>query len=162
MTIVENHYGKSRVRVARVVRQKDRHELHEMTVAIQLEGDFESSYRDGDNRLIIATDSMKNTVYVLAKDPAVAQPESFGLLIGRHFLKMYPHVTRVRVEVLEHSWERHGRFSFIAGGQQCRAWRASMSRARRRSSNPESPGTCYFKTTGSGFRGLHQRSLYDA
>ena len=44
MTILENRYGKSRVRIARIVRNGDRHEFHEMTVGIQLEGDFESSY----------------------------------------------------------------------------------------------------------------------
>jgi urate oxidase len=157
MTIVENHYGKSRVRVARVVRQKDRHELHEMTVAIQLEGDFDTSYAAGDNRLIVATDSMKNTVYVLAKDPAVAQPESFGLLIGRHFLNTYAHVTRARVEVLEHSWERHGRFSFIAGGQECRLARINVTRDQ---TVVEAGVTGYvlLKTTGSAFEGyIHDR-----
>lgn len=152
MTIVENHYGKSRVRVARLVRQQERHELHEMTVAIQLEGDFESSYTAGDNRLTVATDTMKNTVYALAKDPAVAQPESFGLLLARHFLDTNAHVTRATLEVLEHPWHRHGHFSFIAGGAQRRVARINATREK---TVVESGITGYvlLKTTGSGFEG---------
>src|SRR5579863_10595042 len=61
MTILENRYGKSRVRVARLIRGRDHHDFYEMTVAIQLEGDFESSYTAGDNSQVLPTDTMKNT-----------------------------------------------------------------------------------------------------
>ena len=84
MKIVENRYGKSRVRVARVVRQKDHHDFHELTVGIQLEGDFDASYVEGDNSLVLPTDTMKNTVHALAESPEVEQPESFGLLLARN------------------------------------------------------------------------------
>ena len=120
MVIVENHYGKSRVRVARLIRHKDHHDLHEMTVAIALEGDFDSSYADGDNSKVLPTDTMKNTVYALSKDPAVEQPESFALLLARHFVKENSQVATARVEVAAHTWQRHGRFSFVAGGGQRR------------------------------------------
>ena len=62
MYILENRYGKSKVRVARIVRGKDHHDFHEMTVAIALEGDFNSSYKAGDNSLVLPTDTLKNTV----------------------------------------------------------------------------------------------------
>src|SRR5258706_2610428 len=114
MDIVENHYGKSRVRVARLVRHKDHHDLHEMTVAISLEGDFESSYSEGDNSKVLPTDTMKNTVYALSKDLAVEQPESFATLLARHFVKENSQVSTARVEVAEHTWQRQGRVSFIA------------------------------------------------
>jgi len=128
MTILENRYGKSRVRVARLIRQKDRHDFYEMTVGIQLEGDFDSSYIEGDNSRVLPTDTMKNTVYALAKDDAVTQPESFGLLLARHFIHVNPHVTRAHVEVAQHPWARHGRFSFVAGGAHRRIARISCTR----------------------------------
>ena len=155
MKILENHYGKSRVRVARIVREKDRHDFHELTVAIQLYGDFETSYSEGDNRLVVATDTMKNTVYALAGDPAIAQPESFGLLLGRHFLHHYPHVSEVRIGLEEHVWQRHGRFSFTAGGAHRRTAYVTTSRQ----SNTVEAGVSGFvllKTTGSAFEGYIQ------
>jgi len=63
----ENRYGKSRVRLVRVKRSGDWHELQEWTVQILLSGDFSSCFADGDNRKILPTDTMKNTVYSLAR-----------------------------------------------------------------------------------------------
>ena len=55
-----NAYGKSAVRLTKVVRDKGTvHEFFEMDVAIQLEGDFAAAYTDGDNRSVIATDTIK-------------------------------------------------------------------------------------------------------
>src|ERR1700678_889213 len=115
MNIVENRYGKARVRVARIVRSKGRDDFYEMTVAIALEGDFDSSYREGDNSLVLPTDTMKNTVYALAQDPAVEQPESFARLLATHFLGRLRHVSSVRIDIHGHLWSRNDRFSFIAG-----------------------------------------------
>ena len=42
------------------------HRVRDLTVAIALEGDFAASYVDGDNSLVVATDTMKNTAYALA------------------------------------------------------------------------------------------------
>jgi len=153
MRIVQNHYGKSRVRVARVVRQKDRHDFHEMTIAIQLEGDFESSYTEGDNSRVLPTDTMKNTVYALAQDPAVTHPESFGLLLGRHFLDTQPQVTRARIELAEHVWQRHGRFSFTGGNAHSRI--ARISRMRDETAIEAGvEGFLLLKTAGSAFEGF--------
>ena len=63
-------------------------------------------YETGDNSDIIATDSQKNTVYVLAKQHGVASPEEFGLLLATHFVSKYPWVTRARVQVTAHPWQR--------------------------------------------------------
>ena len=63
-------------------------------------------YDTGDNSDVIATDSQKNTVYILAKLHGVASPEEFGLLVTDHFLSTYPWVTKSRVEVSLHPWRR--------------------------------------------------------
>src|SRR5690348_17546302 len=99
MELAYNSYGKARVRVARVVRGKDRHEFLERTVAIRLEGDFADSYSAADNSAVLPTDTMKNTVYALAKDEAFLQPEAFGLLLGRYFLNSHQHVSQARIEI---------------------------------------------------------------
>jgi urate oxidase len=105
-----NSYGKSRVRLLRVARQGGRHDIKEMTLAIRFEGDFESAHTKGDNTKILPTDTMKNTVYALARQHSIETVEEFGLHLIDHFLTYNPQVTRVRVEVHEHLWARlpHG------------------------------------------------------
>jgi urate oxidase len=153
VNIVENRYGKSRVRVARIVRGKDHHDFHEMTVAIALEGDFDSSYRVGDNSLVLPTDTMKNTVYALARDPAVEQPESFARLLANHFLDRLRHVSCVKIDVQGHLWRRNGPYSFTGGpGHR----RIAKIEATREKVSVESgvAGYLVMKTTGSAFEGF--------
>jgi urate oxidase len=72
-----------------------------------LEGDFETSYTEADNRKVIATDSIKNTIYVLAKHSQhVMQPERFAQEIACHFLDTYQHVSDAHVRILLHRWCR--------------------------------------------------------
>ena len=97
----ENNYGKQRVRILQVVRRPDRHDIKELTLGIRLEGDFESAHNKGDNRKVLPTDTMKNTVYTLAKQHAIESPEEFCLRLAEHFLSRNPQVSRVRVEAAE-------------------------------------------------------------
>lgn len=79
----------------------------ELLVCVLLEGDFETSYTEGDNSLVIPTDTQKNTVYALAKKHHVDDIESFALYISKHFLSSdYPQVKGVHVEIDESIWER--------------------------------------------------------
>src|SRR3954451_13589827 len=104
--LVSDVYGKSRVRLVRVIRHGDRHDLKEMTVNIRFEGDFDSCYRTGDNSRILPTDTMKNTVYALAKDSSVATVELFAQHLVQHFLSNNPQASRVEVNIAEHLWNR--------------------------------------------------------
>ena len=153
MNIVENRYGKSRVRVARIVRRDGGHDFHEMTVAIALEGDFDSSYRDGDNSLVLPTDTMKNTVYALARDPAVEQPESFASLLAKHFLDHFKHLSRVHIEVQAHPWSRNGPYSFTGGPAHRRVAKLAATRENL-SMESGIAGYLLMKTTGSAFEGF--------
>ena len=65
--LAENRYGKSRVRLVRVNRQAAVHEFEEWSVDVVLRGDFLSCFVEGDNSKILPTDTMKNTVYSLAR-----------------------------------------------------------------------------------------------
>src|ERR1700722_9461152 len=110
--LAENNYGESRVRLLRVVRQEGRHDIKELTVGIQFEGDFEAAHTKGDNKKILPTDTMKNTVYVIARQYPVEAVEEFALHLIEHFLTYNPQVSRVRVEASENLWER-----LILGGK---------------------------------------------
>jgi urate oxidase len=122
--LTENHYGKSEVRLTKIIRDGDRHQLLEFSVSITLTGDFQGSYTSGDNSKIIATDSMKNTVYVLAKERDFTTPEAFAIMLAEHFTITYPQVLSAEVEVAQSNWNRievggtpHDH-AFVSGGAE--------------------------------------------
>jgi urate oxidase len=100
-----NRYGKSRVRLVKVRRACDPHEIVDLTIDVQLEGAFEAVYVDGDNGPCLATDTMKNTVYALARQDPIAHVETFALRLADHFIAK-PAVTRARISAGEHKWDR--------------------------------------------------------
>src|SRR2546425_8774580 len=81
-----NNYGKSRVRVLKVTHHPDRHDLAEIAVNVQFEGDFDAVHTAGDNRAVLPTDTMKNTVNALAKAWSGEQIEDFACQLIGHFL----------------------------------------------------------------------------
>ena len=119
-----NGYGKHRIRVSKIRRPRkaaakaERHEFFEASVDVELEGDFAEAFTEGDNRNVIATDTCKNTVYVLAKDHPLDTIESFGLAISEHFIGRYDHVSRCLVSLEERVWSRlaSSPFCFTASG----------------------------------------------
>src|SRR5919112_1464116 len=98
-----NAYGKSAIRLVRVDRDRTPHRVRDLTIAIALEGDFDASYRDGDNSAVIATDTMKNTAYALAKDELTGSIEEFGIVLGRHFTEDLQ-VQQASVSIEDHAW----------------------------------------------------------
>jgi len=106
ISLVDSSYGKSRVRLTKVTRTPQRHELKELTVNIQLQGEFDRSYTDGDNSQIVATDTMKNTVYALAAKHPVNNIESFAKHLCEHFLSRNTHIGATSVEIAEELWQR--------------------------------------------------------
>ena len=73
-----NRYGKAAIRLVKVIREPDRHRVRDLTVSVALEGDFERAHTAGDNAGVIATDTMKNTVYALAAEHLSGPIEDFG------------------------------------------------------------------------------------
>jgi urate oxidase len=99
-------YGKSEVRLVKVSRRPDGQDLRDLTVAVALEGDFDAAYVEGDNTGLLATDTMRNSVYALAKEGPIDEIESFGQRLVEHFLAAGPGVTSARAHVVEHPWVR--------------------------------------------------------
>ncbi len=102
----ENRYGKSRVRLSRITRHAGRHEFQEWSVRVLLQGDFESSFTEADNSRILPTDTMKNTVYSVARDSKAATIEEFAVELGDYLLTNNPQVSKASVEIEEKAWER--------------------------------------------------------
>jgi urate oxidase len=127
-------YGKSRIRLVQVSRRGDRHDLRDLTVAIGFEGAYDTSYTEGDNRDVLPTDTMKNTVYALAAREGAAEPEAFGLLLGRHFIGRNPKLARVAIDLVDHAWQHiadgpreHGQ-AFMRRGPDTRTARVVADR----------------------------------
>lgn len=157
--LTHNAYGKSQVRLTKVTRHPDRHDLKEWCIAVQLEGDFSASYVQGDNSRIVATDTMKNIVYALAHKHVLTALESFGQALARHFLEHYPQVSTATISLVEQPWQRlpiDGRehpHTFLGGGSEKRT---SVVTLTRQSLRIESglDDLALLKTTDSAFAGF--------
>ena len=106
MPLISNTYGKGRVRVMRVHRGPDRHEVRELTVTTMLVGDFGRAYTHGDNREAVATDTIKNITNIVARETLDAPSELFGQALAARFLGRYPQVERATVTLHETRWAR--------------------------------------------------------
>ncbi len=101
----DNQYGKAETHVVRVTRNGSVHDIKDMTVSVALTGDFAATHLTGDNRLVLPTDTQKNTVFAFAKDH-VGEIEEFALRLARHFVGEHRLVERARVSITEQPWAR--------------------------------------------------------
>jgi urate oxidase len=101
-------YGKTSVRLTQVDRTHAQHQLRELNISIFFEGDFADSYLTGSNTCVLPTDTMKNTVYVLAKQMRWSDIETFGRMIAVHFLSRLPQLQQATVQIEQVPWERIG------------------------------------------------------
>jgi urate oxidase len=101
-----NRYGKSRVRLMRVTRHPTHHDLDEWTIEVLLSGDFESAHTAGDNSRILPTDTMKNTVYFVARGSKAASMEEYAQELIDFLLARNPQVSAAEVSIESHLWRR--------------------------------------------------------
>jgi urate oxidase len=157
--LVHNNYGKSRVRLLKVARHGELHEIQETTVRIAFEGEFTEVHTVGDNSQVLPTDTMKNTVYALASQTReIEEIETFALRLANHFLTNNSPVTRVIIEITEHGWTRMALggkahpHSFVKGSDEKRIAKVSVtSEGATIESGVED--LIVLKTTKSGFVG---------
>ena len=133
--LVWNRYGKSRIRLVKIRRARGAHAVADLTIDVQMEGAFEAVYVDGDNRSCLPTDTMKNTVYALARQDPIDHVEAFALRLADHFLAK-PAVSRVRITATEDEWAHHTRAErpdphafVLRGGEQ---WTTMVTRDAQR------------------------------
>ncbi|HEU4422339.1 MAG TPA: urate oxidase [Pilimelia sp.] len=120
ITLGANQYGKAEIRLVRVVRDGDTHELKDLNVTVALAGDLADTHLRGDNRKVLPTDTQKNTVYAFARQYGVGEIEDFALRLARHFVHDQPSISRARVSIEEYGWRRLGPHSFQRSGAETR------------------------------------------
>lgn len=156
--LIHDAYGKSQVRLTKVTRSGARHELKELSVDIQLEGDFAKCYTHGDNSPILPTDTMKNTVYAIARHHPLHSIEDFGKSLADHFRKTVSHCSSAKIDISEVPWQRmniSGRehnHSFLGGSSERRI--TTVKQTRKELTIESGIGDMLvLKTTQSGFVG---------
>jgi urate oxidase len=154
-----NRYGKSRVRLSRITRHGNTHEFNEWSVQVLLEGDFDASFTEADNSKILPTDTMKNTIYFVARDFRAATTEEFAMELGDYLLANNQQVSGVLVKIEERAWERlvvdgtPDPTTFKLGGPEVHTVRAARDQGRKWSIKSGVDGLTILKTTKSAFTG---------
>jgi urate oxidase len=163
--LAQNCYGKSRVRLMKVTRSPKGNEMREWTVQVLLTGDFDTAHYEGDNSKILPTDTMKNTVYSVARRSSAISMEDFAKELVDFLLGRNPQVSLVSVAVEGTMWKRltvDGKphpTSFMRGSGEVQT--TTVSRARTGGFNIQSGFTnlVVMKTADSGFEGYIKDEL---
>ncbi|GMH32258.1 hypothetical protein BSKO_00092 [Bryopsis sp. KO-2023] len=164
MALVFHRHGKGSVRVGRVWREGDRHTFAEWKVDVMLDSSVEHAFTAGSNEGLTATDTIKNTVYLIAKQmEAPCSPEDFGMAIGQHFIDTYEKVSKATLSVEQMAWERvvkegvehnHG---FVSTGDAIRTAEVVVTKdAEHAEVTGGLKGLKVLKSTQSGFVGYIQ------
>jgi urate oxidase len=154
----DNSYGKSRVRLFRVTRHGERHDVSDLTVDVAFDGRFEAVHLEGDNALVLPTDTMRNTVYAFAKQHPVEPVEGFARALIEHFLQASAEAEQVRIRIARHGWARipvdgepHPHSFVRASGERRMAWVSGDREGFRYEAGVEDVEV--LKTTRSAFEG---------
>jgi urate oxidase len=133
--------------------------MKELAVQIMLTGAFDRCYIEGDNSAIIATDTMKNTVYALAKSHPIDAIEDFALHLAEHFLARNAHVSGANVTIEQTLWDRittsgepHPH-AFVGGSRETRTCAVNLTRSERAIESGIA-NLLVLKTTDSAFAGF--------
>ena len=160
-----NRYGKSRVRLMRVTKHDAHHDVDEWTVQILLTGDFETAHTEGDNSKILATDTMKNTVYFVARQSTATSMEAYALELIDYILTRNPQVSSAEVIIESTLWKRliiEGKpypTAFMRGSDERQTTRISKSKDGALSITSGLDRLTIMKTAHSGFVGYIKESL---
>lgn len=162
--VASSRYGKDNVRVFRRFRDEktgeDTRAPVEMTVCVLLEGDIETSYTEGDNSVVVATDSIKNTIYIKAKESTATPPEVFASFLGSHFISTYSHIHKAHIKVVATEWRpmvidgAPHPHSFEKAGTHVRTAEVTVGRQEGIAITSGLSNLLVLKTTGSAFHGF--------
>ncbi|KAF2412607.1 urate oxidase [Microbacterium sp. B35-04] len=102
-----NKYGKAENRLVRIYRDTPRHEIVDLSVTSQLRGAaLAGSFLEGDNAMIVATDTQKNTAFAFAKEHGIPSPEEYLLKLGDHFVSAFDWIEGGLWQAEQYEWER--------------------------------------------------------
>jgi urate oxidase len=163
--LAENRYGKARVRLMKVVRGSEGNDLREWTVQVLLTGDFDSAHYEGDNSKILPTDTMKNTVYYIARKSKADSMEEYAKELVDFLLGRNPQVSSATVSVEGFMWKRltvEGRphpTSFMRGSGEVQTTTVSREQKGKFKVTSGLKNLVVMKTAESGFEGYIKDEL---
>jgi urate oxidase len=169
--LVANRYGKSRVRLMRLTKHNDHndrgadHEIDEWTVQVLLTGDFDSAHTLGDNSKILPTDTMKNTVYFVARKSSATSMEAYAKELADYILGGNPQVASAEIVIESTLWKRltvDGKpypTAFMRGSDERQTTTASRAQSGAFSIASGFDRLTLLKTAQSGFTGYIKDEL---
>jgi urate oxidase len=155
-----NQYGKTEVRLTQLLRNSGRHDIAELSVQILFQGDFARSYTDADNSVVLPTDTIKNTVYVLARQHPILAIESFARQLAKHFLSRLTRLEQIHVSIEQMPWARMSNHNsaFILSGKERRITKLIAARDNETVTSGVY-GLEILKTSHSAFAGFAKDEL---
>ena len=157
MPLIKNRYGKGRVRVMRIHRDGDRHEVSQLSVKAMIEGDFARAYTHADNSTSVATDTIKNIVNVVARENTGLSTEEFCQVLAKRYLDTYPQIASVAIisardQMAPPEFRRQAASPQFCARQQRQAVRRSLCGARGATALTSGiDGFAFMKSTQSGW-----------
>jgi urate oxidase len=151
MPLGATRWGKTDVRVSKVLRGDDRDDFIDLTVQVILEGDVEAAYTSGDNSAVLPTDTVRNTIYGLAQEHLTQDLEAFAVVLSRRFLDRVD-VHRAEISLRQRTWEPSTPTGFLGGRSEQRI--ARVVRGSEEATWAGVEGLIVLKTTGSAFEGF--------
>ncbi len=156
----ENRYGKTGVRLLKVTRAGDVHTVREWTVRVLLEGAFDAVFTQGDNSSLLATDTMKNTVYARANESKANSAEEFAAELAGFLLGRNAHVSLAEVHIEQAMWKRLSidgephPHSFMRGSDEVETSTLVLTSAGTKRLTCGFSNMVILKTARSGFEGF--------
>ena len=146
------HYGKDAIGVYRTDASGS---LWGAEVRLDVFGsNFEPAYTEGDNAMVIATDSMKNFVHTVARDYEGDSLDDFAEHVGRTFVARYEHVERVGVRARERPFARLSGVLYQRLGSDYGVVDLTVERDGVAEHRCDREGLELVKITGSSFAGF--------
>ncbi|EFJ50531.1 hypothetical protein VOLCADRAFT_73602 [Volvox carteri f. nagariensis] len=156
-----HQHGKSKVRLGRVWRDGNIHHMVEWNVDTMIESDMEHAFVKGENTGMTATDTQKNTVYVVAQRMSQkCTVEQFAIALAQHFVRTYPLVSKAKIYVEQKPWNRmqigglphdHG---YALAGTEMRTVYVTYDKAGKLDVTAGLKELSLLKTTQSGYEGF--------
>jgi urate oxidase len=154
MTLGHNSYGKAQIHLVHLDRTQEQHRVTDLTVTVELQGDFEATHLAGDNTGVVATDSQKNIVYGLARSEPPGAPESFALRVAGYLVDEYESVDRARVDVEAATWAPLQADAFRRDGGSVRTATGVVTAKGERHVMGGLRGLALLKSANSAFTGF--------
>ncbi|AQZ10287.1 (ZYRO0G09482g) [Zygosaccharomyces parabailii] len=108
--LADSTYGKDNVKFLKVKKDPSNPKLQqvmEATVKVLLRGNFDVSYTEADNSPIVPTDTVKNTILILARQNDTWPTEKFAAKLALHFTGKYSHVSGVSIKIYQERWVKY-------------------------------------------------------